>query len=138
MNILLKSALLGSLAAVGLVGVVGGWPLVDRVINYTQTDAIVTAIKIDCYIKGAHGELVDKSTNERIYTDCAAAARTAREWKFEDQAVRKRTTLKYSYKSAADGSNQAGEHAVESGVFTVGQRIKVYSHNTDPKTSSLM
>ncbi len=138
MNILLKSALLGSLAAVGFVGLIGGWPLVDRVINYTQTDAIVTAIKIDCYIKGAYGELVDKSTNERIYTNCAAAAKTAREWNFEDQAVRKRTTLKYSYKSVADGSSQVSEHAVESGAYAVGQKIKVYSHNTDPKVSSLM
>lgn len=113
----MKPILLGALAAVGLVGVVGGGPLLDRSINYAQTDATVTAVTVDCYIKGPTGELVDKTTQERLYMNCASASETAQAWKFEASAVRKRQHVKFSYKSAADGSSQVGELAVEDRTY---------------------
>jgi hypothetical protein len=124
----------GKVAVVGAIGVYAAVSYADRGMNYVETEAVVTAAAIDCFVKNGKRELVQKDTSKLAYMECDMATVAAPMHGFKESDIHKRTKLTFKYLSAADGSKQTGEHTKEYGSYKVGQKIKIYSHKSEPET----
>lgn len=124
----------GKLAVVGAIGVYAAVSYADRGLNYVETEAVVTATTVDCFVKNGDEKLVEKDTSKLAYMDCDMAPLAATLHGFKELDVHKRTKLKFKYLSAADGSKQTGEHTDEYSAYKVGQKIRIYSHKSEPAT----
>jgi hypothetical protein len=127
----------GKILAVGFIGVVVAYNLVDRGLHYQETEAKLMAVKVDCYIKARKKKLVDKDGNELAHMDCKDAPAVAEHFGFKSSDVRKRAVLKFEFKSPVDGSRQTGEHTdnYATADYKVGQTVKIYAHTTEPAQS---
>ena len=128
------AAAYGKIAVIGAAGVYAAVSFADRGLNYAETEAVVTAAAVDCFVKNGKEELVQTGTSKRAYLDCDMAEIAATMHGFKESDVHKRTKLKFKYLSAADGSKQVGEHTDEYGSYKVGQKINIYSHKSEPAT----
>ena len=125
----------GKLAVIGGIGVYAAVSFADREMNYVETEAVVTAATADCFVESGKRELVEKATNKRAYMDCDMAPLAAQLHDFKESDVKRRTKLKFKYVSAADGSRQTGEHTDEGRTaYKVGQKIRIYTHKSEPET----
>lgn len=130
MNI--KLATIGAMMMGG--GIIYAGSMADRKMNYVETEATITEAKVDCFVKNGKSKLVERSTDKLAYMACDEAEVAARVHGYPSSAVQERYKLKFSYVSAADGSRQNGSYETEYGEYKRGQKIKIYSHKTEPKT----
>ncbi len=122
----------GQMLGIGVIAAAIGVSEVDKTMNYTQVDALVTKAEVDCFIKSGNESVVKKDTEELAYMDCAIAPFAAAEYGFKDEDISKRTKLAFSYTSPVDGSKQKGTHTQEHAEYKVGQKIKIYAHKEEP------
>jgi hypothetical protein len=115
---------MGALAALGIA------ITVDRVVNYTKTDGVVTAVETDCFVKGYKKEIVERDTNTRAYVPCAQAPAVAEEFGYSQSNIKQRHQVTYRYVSPVDKQAHIDVYDNESGggPFKVGEVYRILAH----------
>jgi hypothetical protein len=130
---------MGRLAAFAFVGVVGVGVTIDRGMNYTKTEGVISATETDCYVKANRREIVDKTTNKRAYMPCEEAPLAAEAFGYSASDVRYRTKISFDYVSPVDSKTYTGhynaDNATSADSYKIGERYKVLAHKNKPSKS---
>jgi hypothetical protein len=130
---------MGRLAAFAFVGVVGVGVTIDRGMNYTKTEGVITATETDCYVKDHDGEIASRTTNERAYMPCEEAPLVAQSFGYAASDVHYRTKISYDYVSPIDRKTYTGhydaDNATSADSYKIGERYKVLAHKKEPNKS---
>lgn len=131
--------------ALGVVAVGGGAMFAmdryDLHANYVPAKARIVASEEDCYVKSrgyrSKKSLVDKTTGELAYMDCAIAPYIARAKGFSEDDVKRRVKLSYVYVSPVDGSTQTGTWVSRnaSRPLAEGDTLPIRAHKQEPATA---
>ncbi|MEZ5922532.1 MAG: hypothetical protein R3C60_14455 [Parvularculaceae bacterium] len=124
----------------GLGALIGGTMFVqadDIKKNYTQVDATIKEVKIDCYLRDGRRKIVEKDTHDLAYMDCTMAPFAAKKFGYSENNIHQRATVAYSFLSPADGNFYKGEFTRSGDVekYVEGATISVYAHKTEPGKS---
>ncbi|MEZ5920698.1 MAG: hypothetical protein R3C60_05040 [Parvularculaceae bacterium] len=124
----------------GLGALIGGTMFVqadDLKKNYTQVDATIKEVKVDCYLRDARRKLVEKDTKELAYMDCALAPFAAKKFGYGEKNIHQRAKISYSFLSPVDRNFYKGEFTRSGDVdkYVKGSTIRVYAHKSEPDKS---
>jgi hypothetical protein len=121
----------------GCLAGLGIWISVDTAVNYTKTDAVVTAVEIDCSIQAYKREVVERGSSSRAYMPCDLAPDVAKEFGYSASDIKKRHKVSYRYVSPVDKQAHTGEynHESNSDVFRVGEIYGIQAHKKKADTS---
>jgi hypothetical protein len=121
-----------------VLGALVGVYTIYRAVSYTPTDAVVTAVETDCYIEDSQAELRKNESNERAYMPCDLAPAAAKEYKFADSAIKKRSIVTYRFVSPVDKQSHTDTYTASPAyqTFRVGEVYAVLAHKSDAKQSS--
>ena len=110
----------------------------DKSMNYVETDAYVSQIEVDCFIKDGNSKVVEKNSGRLAYMDCKMAPLVAPIHDHDASDIQYRYQLEYTYKSPVDGSRHKKEHTVTShsqDKYRKDQDIKIFAHKDEPAKS---
>ena len=128
----------GMLLGLGIFGSLIAYHEGDKFLNYSQVDAKITSVRIDCYIEGSREKIVKKATQELAYMDCAKASFAAKAFNHPESDIKRRATVAYEYKSPVDGRNQSGVYIdtyAQEGRYSTGKVVRIYANTSDAKVS---
>lgn len=80
-----------------------GYTELDKSMNYVETDAYVSQVSVDCFIKDSNSEVVEKATNKLAYMDCEIAPLVAPMHGHDKSDIQRRYKMEYVYVSPVDG-----------------------------------
>ena len=123
--------------ALGIGGMVAFSEL-DKSMNYVETDAYISRIDVDCFIKDSDSQVVEKSTNELAYMDCDIAPVIAPMHGHDESDIQYRYQLEYSYKAPVDRSRQKDTYTTTShqeDKYKKNMNIKIFAHKEEPGKS---
>jgi hypothetical protein len=130
---------MGRLAGLAFVGVVGVGVTIDRGMNYTKTEGVITATATDCYVEGKDREIVNRTTNKRAYMPCEEAPLAAEAFGYAPSDVHFRTKISYDYVSPIDRKTYSGHYeannATSADSYKIGARYKILAHKKEPNKS---
>jgi hypothetical protein len=114
----------------GALAVVGIGVTIDTTVNYTKTDAVVTGVETDCFIKAYKRELVEKDTSTLAYMPCEEAPLAAEAFGYNASNIHKRNKVSYRYVSPVDKQAHTDVYNNESddNSFQVGQVYRILAH----------
>jgi hypothetical protein len=126
----LMSGLISRAIAVVIVMALAGIGMIYRATSFDVTDAVITSVETDCFIKDSNAELKKNSTNERAYMDCDIAPLAAAEFKFSASAIQKRSKVTYRYVSPVDKKEHVDATTFDSTNqnFRTGEVYAVLAH----------
>lgn len=103
--------------------------------NYLLVDARVTSVTTKCFIAERNGDRTAGGTTEPAYLECGLAEIVAKQNGFKANAVRKRVTVTYEYRSPADGRIHTAGFARTSEIegLEQGMTIRVHAHKSNPQ-----
>jgi hypothetical protein len=121
----------------GALAIVGIGVTVDSAVNYTKTEAVVTSIETDCFVKAYKRELVEKDTSTRAYMPCEEAPLAAEAFGYSAANIHKRNKITYRYVSPVDKQAHTDIYNNESddNSFQVGQVYRILAHKKKADTS---
>lgn len=125
---------------VGILGagaVAVGVNQADLKMNYVETDATVTASKLECYIENSKSKIVEKDTGKKAYMDCKLAPLVAAAHDHDESDIHRIVRFEYRYLSPADGSSQKGKGSRTKAVddYKIGRTVQIYAHKEEPGKS---
>ncbi len=123
--------------ALGIGGMVAFSEL-DKGMNYVETNAYVSELAVDCFIKNSDSQVVNKTTNEMAYMDCALAPLIAPQYGHDNSDIQYRYQLEYTYKSPVDGTKHSKRHTTtdyQEGKFKRNMDISIFAHKNEPNKS---
>ena len=86
---------LGRKFGAGVFAVIAIGVTVDRAMNYTKQNGVITSATVDCYLKSSDSEVVQRGNDKRAYMSCDSAPAAARKYSMAETDIKKRTKITY-------------------------------------------
>ena len=124
-----------------IVVVGGGYFLFEAVTNrlfYTAVEGRVVEVLTDCHVHSSKRYIVVTQTGERAFMTCDLAKERAAQFDYQASAVKRRTRVRYTYRSPVDGAEHEGVALwSEDGepAPALGTAIDVWAHDEEAAKS---
>jgi hypothetical protein len=128
----LASGLMMRAIGVLIVLALAGIGMIYRATSFDVTDARITQVETDCYLKDSDAELKTKDSKDRAYMPCDMAPFAATEFKFSASAIQKRTKLTYRFVSPVDRQEHVDTFKFEPAYqdFRQGEVYAILAHKS--------
>ena len=125
-----------ALAGVGFYG----YTELDKSMNYVETEAYISELSVDCFIKDSNSEVVEKATNKLAYMDCELAPLVAPMHDHDVSDIQRRYQMEYVYVSPVDGkrhTKSVTRTSHQEGKFKKDMNIMILAHKEQADKSLL-
>jgi hypothetical protein len=126
----LWAGIVSRVIVVGVFGVLIVGFNIHRSVSYEVTEAVITSVEKDCYLKDSHSKLVEKEGEEIAYMPCDIAPAAAKHFNYGESAIQYRAKLAYRYVSPADKQTHTDTYTFQSSgqSYEVGQVHAILAH----------
>ncbi len=127
----------GGMALIGVAAV--GISETDKSMNYIETEAVVTAAEVDCFVKSSKGKIVEKKSDKMAYMDCKIAPLAAVQFGYSEKDVQQRVKFEYRFTSPVDGKTYTDKHEDEYNAdrYQKGKKFKLFAHKEEPSKNRI-